>query len=207
MAATSVALPFVATRWWLRGAVDVWPRHRRPSSAPFPDAVLFDRDGTLVEDVPYNGDPQRVRLRPGAARAVAELRAWGIPVGLVTNQSGIGRGLIRRADADAVNRRAAALVGGLDTVQVCEHRDEDRCGCRKPQPGLVLAASRALDVEPSRCVVIGDIGSDMRAAAAAGARGVLVPNGATRPEEVAEAVEVAPDLLAAVAMARGEASR
>lgn len=183
---------------------------RRPAEPlggerPGPDAVLFDRDGTLVEDVPYNGDPAEVRLRCGAVAAVARLRAAGVAVGMVTNQSGIGRGLITEAQARAVNDRVAELVGGLDHVELCPHAPDAGCSCRKPAPGLVLAAAAALGAEPTRCVVIGDIGADVGAAVAAGARGILVPTPVTLAGEVASAAEVADSLLEAVELALGEA--
>src|SRR5690606_16231634 len=77
------------------------------------------------------------------------------------------------------------------------------CECRKPRPGMILAAARALRVPPSRCVVIGDIGADMDAADSAGAQGILVPTPITRADEVARAVEVAPDVSTAVTWALG----
>ncbi|MFV0131259.1 D-glycero-alpha-D-manno-heptose-1,7-bisphosphate 7-phosphatase [Streptomyces sp. HMX112] len=163
-----------------------------------PAAVLFDRDDTLVEDVPYNGDPERVRLMPGAREALRLLRARRIPVGVVSNQSGIGRGLLSEADLRAVNARVEALLGPLDAWLHCPHLPGDGCGCRKPAPGLVLEAARRLGARPEECVVIGDIGADMGAASAAGARGVLVPTARTLPEEVAAAPRVCPDLLSAV---------
>jgi D-glycero-D-manno-heptose 1,7-bisphosphate phosphatase len=163
-----------------------------------PAAVLFDRDGTLVLDVPYNGDPARVRPVPQARAALSLLRAAGIPTGVVTNQSGIARGLLTRAQADAVNARIDALLGPFDTWQVCPHGPDDGCACRKPRPGMVLAAASELGVAPQRVAVIGDIGADVGAAAAAGAMSVLVPTPVTRAEEVAAAPVVAPDLLAAV---------
>lgn len=161
-------------------------------------AVLFDRDGTLVVDVPYNGDPALVQPVPQAAAALARLRAAGIATGVVTNQSGIARGLLTRADADACHDRLAALVGPLGPVMVCEHGPDDGCACRKPAPGLVLQAAEALGVDPSECAVVGDIGADVGAALAAGARPVLVPTPVTRREEVDAAPEVAPDLLGAL---------
>ncbi|MFD8804204.1 D-glycero-alpha-D-manno-heptose-1,7-bisphosphate 7-phosphatase [Streptomyces sp. NPDC059597] len=161
-------------------------------------AVLFDRDGTLVADVPYNGDPDRVRLLPGARRAADLLRAAGIPTAVVSNQSGVGRGLLTHADVRRVNARADELLGGLGTWLYCPHAPEADCHCRKPRPGLVLRAARALGRAPGECLVIGDIAADLAAARAAGARGILVPNAATRPEEIARAPRTAPDLLTAV---------
>src|SRR6266496_5926269 len=95
----------------------------------------------------------------------------------------------------------AELLGPFDVVRVCLHGPGDGCGCRKPAPGLVLDAAAELGVPVERCVVIGDIGADVEAAAAAGARGILVPNGGTRPEEVRAAAEVAADVPAAVEIA------
>ena len=164
-----------------------------------PRALLFDRDGTLVVDVPYNGDPDRVRLMPGAREVVTALAARGVPMAVVSNQSGIGRGLLDMDRVDAVNRRVEELLGVRFALwAVCPHGPADGCACRKPAPGLVLRAAAAIGVPPGECAVIGDIGADVGAAAAAGARAVLVPTPVTRPEEVAAAPAVAPDLAAAV---------
>ena len=163
-----------------------------------PRAVLFDRDGTLVVDVPYNGDPDLVVPVPTAAAALARLREAGIPTAVVSNQSGVARGLLTRGQVDAVNARMAELLGDLGPVFVCEHGTADGCACRKPAPGLVVQAAAALGVAPADCAVVGDIGADVGAALAAGARPVLVPTSVTRPEEVAAAPEVAEDLLGAV---------
>lgn len=171
-----------------------------PLTADVPAAVLFDRDGTLVDDVPYNGDPDAVRLRPGATEAIRTLRQHGIAVGVVTNQSGVARGLLTRSQVEAVNRRIDELVGPLDVWAVCPHGPQDLCRCRKPAPGLVLAAADALGVAPSAVVVVGDIGADMLAAESAGARGILVPNSATRPQESALALCKARDLVEATSL-------
>ncbi len=163
-----------------------------------PAAVLFDRDGTLIEDVPYCTEPDRVRPVPGARPALALLRAAGLPVGVITNQSGIARGLIAPEQARAVNDRVDALLGPFDAWCVCPHGPDDGCACRKPRPGMVLAAAAALGTSPDRVAVIGDIGSDVGAARAAGARSVLVPTPVTRAVEIREAPVVRADLLAAV---------
>jgi HAD superfamily hydrolase (TIGR01662 family) len=159
--------------------------------------VLFDRDGTLVVDVPYCADPALVTPVPTARAALALLRAAGIRVGVVSNQSGIARGLLDRAQVDAVNRRVDALLGPFDVWQVCPHGPDDGCACRKPAPGMVLAAADRLGVALGDVAVVGDIGADVGAARAAGARSVLVPTPVTMPEEVEAAPVVRPDLLAA----------
>jgi histidinol-phosphate phosphatase family protein len=198
MAATSAVIPPVAVAYRLRGQVAA----RRAEPLPPPGfAVLFDRDGTLVHDVPYNGDPALVQPVPGALAALSRLRAGGVPVGVVTNQSGIGRGRVTRAQVDQVNARVEELLGPFDTWQLCPHTPAAGCDCRKPRPGLVLAAAQALGVPAERCVVIGDIGADVAAARAAGARAVLVPTAITKPEEVRAAPVVAPDLRSAVEVA------
>ncbi|HEX5496162.1 MAG TPA: HAD-IIIA family hydrolase [Mycobacteriales bacterium] len=195
MLATSAAIPPVAVWWRAVGAV----RHRGAGPWPGrPRAVLFDRDGTLVDDVPFNGDPKRLSPMDGAGEAVGRLRAAGMRIGLVTNQSGVGRGLITEAEVGTVNARLAGMLGPFDTVRICPHRPEEGCRCRKPAAGLIRAAARDLRVAPHQTVVIGDIGADVHAARAAGARSVLVPTAATRAEEVAAAPVVAGTLREAV---------
>ncbi len=162
--------------------------------------MLFDRDGTLIEDVPYNGDPSLVRPRPGAALALAALRRRNLPLAVVSNQSGVGTGRITMTQVDDVNRRTEELLGPFSATVVCPHAPDDGCACRKPAPRLVHDAAERLGVDPARCVLVGDIGSDVGAALAAGARAVLVPTAVTRPEELASAPAVAPDLEQAVAM-------
>ncbi len=187
MALTSIAIPPAAAAYWLWGLARHVVAHR-------PLAVLFDRDGTLIEDVPYNGDPARVRLRPGAAQVCARLREHRIPIGVISNQSGVGRGLVSATEVARVNARVEELVGPIAVWAICPHGPEAGCDCRKPAPGLVLDAARRLGVPARRVAVVGDIGSDLGAAAAAGARGVMVPTEATRAEEVRAAPAVAPDL-------------
>jgi D-glycero-D-manno-heptose 1,7-bisphosphate phosphatase len=183
--------------WLFDGPADGAPREYACGGA-LPAAVLFDRDGTLVCDVPYNGDPARVEPMPTAREAVDAVRARAIPVAVVSNQSGVARGLLTFRQVEAVRLRVEELLGPFDVWAVCPHGPDDGCGCRKPAPGLVVAACARLGVAAERTAVIGDIGSDMAAARAAGARGVLVPTPVTRPEETESAETTAPDLLAAV---------
>ncbi|MDB5039654.1 MAG: hydrolase, HAD-superfamily, subfamily [Candidatus Eremiobacteraeota bacterium] len=206
MLASSVAIPFAAVYHRVRGASgrrgQLADRARAPK--PLPRAVLFDRDGTLVVDLPFNRDPDRVEPMPGAASALAMLRAADVPIAVVSNQSGVALGRVTRGDVDALNARIEALLGPLGPVFVCTHGPDDRCRCRKPAPGLLEAAARRLGVRLRDCVVVGDIGADIEAAHAAGARAILVPTAVTRPEEIAAAPLVARDLEHAVRLLLGE---
>jgi histidinol-phosphate phosphatase family protein len=205
---TSLLMPVAATFWWLAG----WARlpyllagGGSPQPSAPPAAVLLDRDGTLVVDVPYNGDPALVTPVAGAREALDRLRAAGIPTAVVSNQSGVARGLLTLDQVEDVNRRVEELLGPLGPRFTCPHGPDSGCRCRKPAPGLVFQAAKALGVAPERCALVGDIGADIEAAAAAGARGVLVPSAATRPEEIAAASEVAPTIGAAVDLLLGGA--
>jgi histidinol-phosphate phosphatase family protein len=209
MLVTSVLMPPVAAAHWARGHLRTrLERALRPADGasvaraqpvqPQPLAVLLDRDGTLIEDVPYNGDPQRVRPMPGARPALQRLRDAGVKLAVVSNQSGIGRGLIDQRQLAAVNARVQELLGPLGPWVICPHAPEDGCACRKPAPGLVLRAAALLGVPTVRCALIGDIGADVQAAHAAGARAVLVPTARTRAQEIAAAPEVASTLGEAV---------
>jgi histidinol-phosphate phosphatase family protein len=208
MLVTSALIPPAASYHWVAGWLRLrrLPRARERARHARPEAVLLDRDGTLIVDVPYNGDPGKVVALPGARRALDRLREAGVALGVVSNQSGVGRGLLTPERVDAVNRRVEELLGPLGPWAVCHHGPDDGCGCRKPAPGLVLRAAARLGLAPDRCAVVGDIGADVEAARAAGARGVLVPTPRTRREEVLAAPEVASDLAAAVDLLLAEPS-
>ena len=148
-------------------------------------AVLFDRDETIVVDVPFNGDPEKVEPAPNARALLDRLRAAGLPLAVVSNQSGIGRGLITAEAADAVNRRVDELLGPFAGFFVCPHAPNDDCECRKPKPKLILDAARALGVEPCCCVMVGDRESDVAAARNAGA----IPLRVEGPHALGAAVE------------------
>lgn len=193
MVGTSAAIPAAASWHWL------WALSRAtPPAVQLPAAVLLDRDGTIVHDVPYNGNPELVRPMPGVQVALDRLRAAGIPIAVISNQSGIGRGILTPDSVDAVNARVEELLGPFEGWFVCPHTDDDGCDCRKPAPGLVHRAAASLGVPARDCVVIGDIGSDMSAAVAAGAVGILVPTAHTRPQEISDAALRADTFEAAV---------
>ncbi len=180
MLVTSVLIPPAACYHRLRGEIAA----RRSLS---PQAVLFDRDDTLIHDIPYLSDPAKVRPVDGAVSLVQELRRKGVRVGVVSNQSGVAKGLIEPVQLTAVNARVDELFGEFGTWQVCPHDADDGCDCRKPSPELVRRAAKELSVDPARCVVIGDTGADVDAGLAAGARAVLVPTARTLPAEIARA--------------------
>ncbi|MFY9665239.1 MAG: HAD family hydrolase [Candidatus Cybelea sp.] len=148
--------------------------------------MLLDRDETIVVDVPFNGDPARVEPAPNARALMDRLRAAGLTLAVVSNQSGIGRGLITADQVDAVNRRIDELLGPFAGFFVCPHSPEDACECRKPKPKLILDAARALGVDPACCVVVGDRESDVEAARNAGA----IPLRIAGPGDLERAVEI-----------------
>jgi histidinol-phosphate phosphatase family protein len=198
MVTTSAVIPPVATAIRIRGRF----AHRReqpraPAAVPV-EAVVVDRDGTIVVDVPYNGDPTLVRPADTAAEALERLRRRGLPVVVASNQSGVAHGLLTRDEVDRVNARVAELLGPFAAMLYCPHRDDDRCDCRKPAAGLVLQAAAIAGVDPARCVVIGDCAADVGAARAAGAGSILVPNPATSRSDIDDAPLVAHDLATAV---------
>jgi D-glycero-D-manno-heptose 1,7-bisphosphate phosphatase len=117
--------------------------------------------------------------------ALDRLRAAGLPLAVVSNQSGVGRGYITLQQVDAVNRRVDQLLGPFAGFFICPHAPEDGCDCRKPQPKLILEAARAMNVVPQRCVVIGDRDSDVEAAVRAGA----IPLKIQGPRELPAAID------------------
>jgi D-glycero-D-manno-heptose 1,7-bisphosphate phosphatase len=171
-------------------------RSFRPSRRP--EALLCDRDGTLIVDVPYNHDPARVEPLPGVADALQLARAAGLRVGVVTNQSGVARQLVSHEQLRRVNARVCELLGPFDVIVCCPHGEEDGCTCRKPRSGLVTMAAKILGVAPSACVMIGDTGADLAAAHGAGAIGMLVPNDATMPLELRGVAHLHADFASAV---------
>jgi formyltetrahydrofolate-dependent phosphoribosylglycinamide formyltransferase len=143
------------------------------------DAVFLDRDGTLIEDPGYLSDPAQVVLLPGAADAVRALNEAGIPVILVTNQSGIGRGFYSEGDFQAVQaeleRQLAAHGARLDDVYFCPHDpDAEACACRKPGPALFRLAAREHGLRLHRCLFVGDRARDVVPGAELGASAILV---------------------------------
>jgi D-glycero-D-manno-heptose 1,7-bisphosphate phosphatase len=174
-------------------------------------ALFLDRDGVINEEVEYLSDPARVSLIPGAAAAIAQLNAASIPVVVVTNQSGLARGMFGPADLAAVTSRLAALLAAegahLDASYHCPHHPDGvvpdlaiACACRKPGIKLLLDAATDLDLDLPRSALVGDKPSDLGAARAAGCAAILVRTGYGRITEGASSVtadQVFDDLRAA----------
>jgi histidinol-phosphate phosphatase family protein len=150
--------------------------------------VFLDKDGTLIEDVPYNVDPARVRLMPGAAGGLRALHAAGYRLIVVSNQSGVARGYFQEGALAAVEERLRELLAEagvpLAGFYYCPHHPDGsvtayavECSCRKPQPGLLVRAAREHGLDLAACWFVGDILNDIEAGRAAGCRTVLVDNG------------------------------
>ena len=146
-------------------------------------AVFLDRDGTIVEDPGYLHDPAKVKLFPGAADAIHGLNVAGYVVVVVTNQSGIARGLYTEADYRAVEKRLDELLAAksarIDASYFCPHHPQapELCNCRKPRTKLFLDAQAALDIDFTKSWWVGDRLSDVQPARPLGGRGILVATG------------------------------
>jgi len=148
----------------------------RARLAPIPrravPALFVDRDGTVIEDPGYIDDPDKVRLIPGAAATLRRFHDAGFALILVTNQSGIGRGLYGWADYEAVAARLRALLAAegvaFDAELACAHSPDAGCAWRKPAPGMILEAAARLSLDLRHSVLAGDKLSDLEAGAAAG---------------------------------------
>lgn len=142
-------------------------------------AVFLDRDGVINRACVREGRPyppsscDELEILPGAAEAIASLRAAGFLVIVVTNQPDVATGRQRREVVDAIHARIRQKVP-LDDLKVCFHSDEDRCACRKPQPGLLLEAAQHWGVDLSTSYLVGDRWRDIEAGKAAGCRTILV---------------------------------
>ena len=151
-------------------------------------AVFLDRDGTLIEDVGYPSDPDHVRPIAGAIEGLRRLDAAGFPLVVVSNQSGIGRGLVSPDAAAAVEERFVAdfAAAGVSFagVHVCPHRPDEGCRCRKPMPGMLLDAARDIGIALGNSFVIGDKRSDVEAGKRAGCGSILLNSREQGPMDV-----------------------
>jgi histidinol-phosphate phosphatase family protein len=148
-------------------------------------AVFLDRDGTIIRDAEYLADPRGIELLPGAAEGLARLAGAGFRLVVVTNQSGVARGLFPESAIDDVNRELARILA-LRGVEVagwyhCPHLPEApvaayarECQCRKPAPGLILRAAGELSIDLARSYAVGDRPRDVEAGRRAGVRGTVL---------------------------------
>jgi histidinol-phosphate phosphatase family protein len=151
-------------------------------------AVFLDKDGTLIDDVPYNVDPRHVTLARGAGGALRLLKAHGYLLVVVSNQPGIAMGRFAPEALRGVERRIQELLAdsgvAIDAFYYCPHLPQGlkvryavRCLCRKPQPGLLRRAARDWQIDLKRSWLVGDILDDVEAGNRAGCRSVLIHNG------------------------------
>ena len=151
-------------------------------------AVFLDRDGTMIEDVGYLDALDRIAFYPWTVDAIRALNRAGLAVVVVTNQSGIARGLFSEAFVEETHRhiekRLAAGGAHVDAYYYCPHHPNGRvaafardCGCRKPGRGMIDQAAKDLDLDPARSFVVGDTWGDVQLGRAVGARGILVRSG------------------------------
>ncbi|HEX2267435.1 MAG TPA: HAD family hydrolase [Actinomycetota bacterium] len=151
-------------------------------------AVFLDKDGTLVENVPYSADPVKMRLCPGAAEGIRMLGEAGFRLFVVSNQSGVARGHFGEHELVGVEARLRTLMGQagvkLDAFYYCPHHPEGSvaeyslaCDCRKPEPGMILNAGRDHAIDLAGSWLIGDILDDVEAGRRAGCRTILIDNG------------------------------
>ncbi len=174
-------------------------------------AVFFDRDNTLIVSDGYLGDASKVVLTPGAADLIAAVRQAGYAVVVVSNQSGIARGMFDEAAARAVTSRMEELLlkanpnAKIDAHEYCPHHPEAPlakyrvvCDCRKPKPGMLLKAARELDLNLKRSWLVGDAPRDIEAGSAAGCRTIFFvdPSLAASPA-TQEKARIEPDFTVA----------
>jgi D-glycero-D-manno-heptose 1,7-bisphosphate phosphatase len=146
-------------------------------------AVFVDRDGTVIEETGYLSDPDKVKVLHNASQALGRLNRMGVPVIVISNQSGVARGMFTVEDVERVNQRMRDLLATegafVDAIYFCTHHpDYDiECDCRKPRPGLLIAASNELGISLSQSFMVGDKLIDIQAGKAAGTSSVFVRTG------------------------------
>ncbi len=170
--------------------------------------LLIDRDGVINQDSrDYIRSPKQWHTLPGALEAMALAQRAGFRLVVVSNQSGLARGLFSIHDLNAIHQRLcdelARFGGRVEAFFFCPHGPEDGCDCRKPRAGMLISLRDRLGIDLARAAFIGDRMSDARAALSAGARPILVRTGLDplKPEELSACgtIEVFDDLRAAIA--------
>jgi D-glycero-D-manno-heptose 1,7-bisphosphate phosphatase len=151
-------------------------------------AIFLDKDGTLIHDVPYNVDPRLIKLAPGVATALRHWRAVGYKIIVISNQSGVARGIFRIEKLNEVTASLARLLRaentGIDDFYFCPHHPQGlveeyatECNCRKPQPGLIIEAAKTWNINLNHSWMIGDILDDVEAGNRAACKTILLDNG------------------------------
>ena len=163
-------------------------------------AVFIDRDGTIMEDTDYCSDPKDVRIFPGVLEALGSLRSCGFKLIIITNQSGIGRGLFtldqyRKVEAEVLRQLGDGLV---EATYYCPDAPGEQSHCRKPAPGMVVQATRDHQIDLSRSFLIGDKEIDVECAHNAGIHAIRVQTGIQFDVTGSNADWVAADVSAAV---------
>jgi D-glycero-D-manno-heptose 1,7-bisphosphate phosphatase len=177
--------------------------------------VLVDRDGTINEERDHLDDPLELALIPGSAEALARLRdELDMGIVIVTNQAAVGRGSLSLQRLDAIHERLPAMLAAagasVDAIEVCPHRPEDGCECRKPAPGMALRAAARLGFDPAESFIVGDHAKDMQMGRVIGATTLLVRTGHGTDEMAAAAPladHVTDDLAAAATIIAGLVGR
>ena len=179
-------------------------------------AIFLDKDGTLIDNVPYNVDPALMELAPSAEEALTVWHEAGYALVVVSNQSGIARGYFAESDLEAVEARLHELLTEsgvpLAGFYYCPHHPDGQvaayaiaCECRKPAPGLILAAASELGVDLAQSWLVGDILDDIEAGRRSGCRTVLIENGNEtqwRKGQEREPHAIAPNLASAARVIR-----
>jgi len=143
--------------------------------------VFLDRDGTINREVGYLENADQVELLPGSGLAIRLLNGMGIPVVIISNQSGIGRGYVRDSWVEEAHVRLRMLLTSLgahiDAIHYCPHTPDDGCECRKPRPGLLREAAQTLGLRLESSYMIGDRDTDIATIHGVGGKGILVLSG------------------------------
>ncbi len=170
-------------------------------------AVFLDRDGTLMRDVDYCGDPRNVNIFPGVPVALGKLRNRGYKLIVITNQSGIGRGFFNEKQYRAVEEEVSRQLGQgvIEGTYYCPHLPGAGCKCRKPSPEMIFAAARDHNIDLARSFFVGDKQTDIDCGRNAGVKTVLVRTGYGNETAERLADFVAPDLREAADFILGEA--
>ena len=163
--------------------------------------VFLDRDGTIIEDKVFLGDPRGIEFFPGAFEAIRILRKLGYKIVVVSNQSGIGRGILTEKMVKEVNERFLRMLKEndalVDGLYFCPHHPDDNCACRKPETGMIKKAVAELALDLKDAVVIGDHLVDVKLGKNIGAKTILVLTGHGKKElEEIKDPGVEPDFVA-----------